>query len=134
MAFAHGKNTVFKIDNSVGALTDISAYLTDVDLPQSAKTAETTTFGALADTFVAGTKNATISVSGNFDATADAVLAAILGLIGSFEYGPTGSTAGMIKYTGECLCTAYSIKGAVGGLVQATASFQVSGAVTRATY
>ncbi len=132
--FGHGKNTLFKIDDSGGTLRDISPYLTDVDFPQSVKTAETTTFGASADTFVAGTKNATISISGLFDPTVDGYLAGILGMTGTFEYGPQGSTTTNIKYTGECICTAYNVKGAVGGAVQATASFQVTGAITRGTY
>ncbi len=134
MSFAHGKATVFKIDNAADSLTDISAYLTDVDFPRSVKSAETTTFGAASDTFIAGTKGATFSISGLFDATADAVLDGILGLIGDFEYGPTGSTAGMVKYTGDALCTGYSIKGAIGGAIQATATFQCTGDITRGTY
>jgi hypothetical protein len=45
MAFSHGKNTVFKIDDSIGTLRDISTYLEDVDFPQPVETSETTTFG-----------------------------------------------------------------------------------------
>lgn len=136
--FGHGKNSVFKIDNAAGSLTDISAYLTDVDMPQSIKTAETTTFGAAAETFIAGIKGGTISITGQFDPAVDAILAGILGGItgggtASFEYDPVGVVTPNPKYTGECLETAYNTKGAIGGAVTFTASFQISGAITRGT-
>ena len=38
MAFGHGKNARFLIDNSTGGLTDISTGMTDVDFPQTADT------------------------------------------------------------------------------------------------
>jgi len=76
--FRHGKSTVFKVDNSGGTLTDISNTLTDVSFPQSVDTAETSTFGSSAKSYVVGLTDATISVSGNFDATVDAHLAGIL--------------------------------------------------------
>ena len=33
MAFVHGKNSVFKLDNASGSLTDISAFVNNVDFP-----------------------------------------------------------------------------------------------------
>lgn len=134
MAFVHGKTAVFKIDNSSGTLTDISAYCDSVDLPLTADTAETSTFGSTAKSYIAGLKDSTLSVSGIWDATADATLAAIVGLTGTFEYGPAGSTAGLIKYTGECICTSYSTSAPVGDKVTFSAEFQVTGAVTRTTF
>jgi len=134
--FRHGKSTVFKVDNNAGTLTDISNTLTDVSFPQSVDTAETSTFGSSAKSYVVGLTDSTLSVSGNFDATVDAHLAAIVGKADSvsFEYGPEGSTAGMVKYTGEALLTSYEKSGAVGDVVSYSAEFQVTGAVTRGTY
>lgn len=136
MAFVHGKNSVFKVDDSGGVLRDISAFCEDVDFPQPVDTAEVSTFGVTSKTFVAGLKAATINVSGSFDATVDAYLAGILGNVNTstFEYGPEGSTSGKIKYTGECWCTNYSVKSGIGGAVKFSASFQVTGNVTRTTY
>lgn len=134
MAFVHGKTAVFKIDNSGGSLTDISAYCDSVDFPLTADTAEVTTFGDSSKEYVAGLKDATISISGSWDATADGVLAAIVGVAGSFEYGPAGSTVSNIKYTGECICTGYTVNAPVGDKVSFSAEFQVTGAVTRGTY
>jgi hypothetical protein len=134
--FRHGKSTVFKVDNAAGSLTDISNTLTDVGFPQSVDTAETSTFGSSAKSYVVGLTDSTLSVSGNFDATVDAHLAAILGQSASvsFEYGPEGSTAGYVKYTGEALLTSYEKSGAIGDVVSYSAEFQVTGAITRGTY
>jgi len=134
--FRHGKSTVFKVDNNAGTLTDISNTLTDVSFPQSVDTAETSAFGASAKSYVVGLTDSTLSVSGNFDATVDAHLAAIVGKADSvsFEYGPEGSTAGFVKYTGEALLTSYEKSGAIGDVVTYSAEFQVTGAITRGAY
>jgi hypothetical protein len=134
--FRHGKSTVFKVDNSGGSLTDISNTLTDVGFPQSVDTAETSTFGSSAKSYVVGLTDSTLSISGNFDATVDAHLAAVLGQAAtlSFEYGPEGSTVGFVKYTGEAILTSYEKSGAIGDVVSYSAEFQVSGAITRGVY
>lgn len=138
MAFVHGKTAVFKIDDSGGTLRDISAYLNDVGFPRNIDTAETTTFGVSGSskTYIVGLNDATISISGLFDATADGYLAGVLGQSAtlSFEYGPAGSTGGNIKYSGECIMTSYEVSAAVGDAVQATAQFQVTGSITRGTW
>ena len=134
MAFVHGKTAVFKIDNSGGSLTDISAYCDNVDFPLTADTAEVTTFGDSSKEYIAGLKDATISISGSWDATSDAVLAGIIGVAGTFEYGPAGSTGGLVKFTGEAICTGYTVTAPVGDKVSFSAEFQVTGAVTRTTF
>ena len=134
--FRHGKSTVFKVDNAAGTLTDISNTLTDVSFPQTVETAETTSFGSSAKTYIVGLTDSTISVSGNWDATVDAHLAAILGQAAtvSFEYGPEGSTSTYIKYSGEAIVTSYEKSGAIGDVVSYSAELQVTGAVTRGTW
>jgi len=134
--FRHGKSTSFKVDNAAGTLTNISDTLTDVSFPQTIETAETTSFGSSAKTYIVGLSDSTVSVSGNFDATVDAHLAGVLGQAAtlSFEYGPEGTTNGLVKYTGECIMTSYEKSGAVGDVVTYSAEFQVTGAVTRGTF
>ena len=134
--FRHGKSTSLKVDNSGGSLTDISDTLTDVSFPETIETAETTSFGSNSKTYIVGLKDATISISGNFDATVDAHLAGIAGQSAtvSFEYGPEGTTSTFVKYTGEAILTSYEKSGAVGDVVTYSAEFQVTGAVTRGTY
>lgn len=135
-SFKHGKNTVFKLDNSGGSLTDISNVLNNVGFPRETEILETTSFGSGYRTYVVGFQNATISIEGSWDATVDAHLSGVLGQDAtlSFEYGPEGSTAGSIKYTGEAYLTSYETSGAVGEIVSFSAELQVSGAVTRGTY
>lgn len=134
--FRHGKNSVFKVDNSGGTLTNISDVLNNVSMPREVETVETTSFGSSYRSYVVGFQNATISIEGTWDATVDAHLAGILGQDAtvSFEYGPEGSTAGYVKYTGEAYMTSYETSGAVGEVVTFSAELQVSGAITRGSY
>lgn len=136
MPFVHGKSTDFRIDNSGGTLTDISAYCDNVDFPQTVETAETTTFGDSSKDYIVGLRDSTISIGGKWDSVLDGVLAPVLGQTAtiSFQYGPAGSTVTNVKYTGECFCTSYQVTGAVGDVVTFSAEFQVTGGVTRGTY
>jgi len=136
MAFVHGKDSVFKLDNSSGTLTDISSYVNNVDFPETADVAETTTLGADNKTYIAGLKDATISLGGVWDATADAILGAVIGQSStlSFEYSPEGTASGKIKYEGESILTNYAISSPVGDVVAFSADLQVTGAVTRGTH
>jgi len=63
--FRHGKSTVFKVDNSGGTLTDISNTLTDVGFPQTVDTAETSTFGSSAKSYVVGLTDSSLSIFNN---------------------------------------------------------------------
>jgi len=136
MAFTHGKDSVFKLDNASGSLTDISTYVNNVDFPESADVSETTTLGADNKTYIAGLKDATISLAGLWDATADAIFGAVVGQSAtlSYEYSPEGTASGKVKYTGEAILTSYSISSPVGDAVGYSADLQVSGAVTRGTH
>ena len=136
MAFTHGKDSVFKLDNASGSLTDISTYVNNVDFPETADASETTTLGADNKTYIAGLKDATISLSGLWDATADAIFGAVVGQSAtlSYEYSPEGTASGKVKYTGEAILTSYAISSPVGDAVGYSADLQVSGAVTRGTH
>ena len=136
MAFVHGKDSVFKLDNSGGSLTDISSYVNNVDFPETADVAETSVLGASNKTYIVGLKDATIGLTGFFDATADAIFGAVIGQSAtlSFEYSPEGTGSGAVKYTGECILTNYALSSPVGDVVAYSADLQVSGAVTRGTH
>ena len=136
MAFVHGKNSVFKLDNASGSLTDISAFVNNVVFPETADVAETSVLGASNKTYLAGLKDANISLAGFFDATADAIFGAVIGQSAtlSFEYSPEGTASGKIKYTGECILTNYALSSPVGDAVAYSCDLQVSGAVTRGTH
>lgn len=141
MAFVHGKKSLFKIDNSAGTLTDISAYLDEVGLPRSIETAETTTFGNDAKTYITGLTDATVSLSGKFDAaSASAVDQVLTGILGSastvswaYRVNSASTSATNPEYQGEGILTSYEITGSVGDAVTFSAELQCSGAITRAT-
>lgn len=136
MAFVHGKDSVFKLDNSGGSLTDISSYVNNVDFPETSDVSETTTLGADNKTYIAGLKDSTISLSGLWDSTADAIFGAVVGQSAtlSFEYSPEGTTGGNVRYTGEAILTSYAISSPVGDVVGYSADMQVSGAITRGSH
>jgi hypothetical protein len=136
MAFVHGKDSVIKIDNASGTLTDISSYVNNVDFPITADVAETTVMGDDNKTYIVGLKDATLSITGLWDSTIDGILGQIVGQSAtvSFELSPEGTTAGNVKYTGEAICTEYSQNPPVGDVVSYSSSFQVTGAVTRGTH
>ena len=134
--FRHGKNSQFTIADSGATVRDISTSLNSVTLPRSIETLETTSFGSSSKSYVVGFADSTISVEGSFDATFDGYLAGLVGheTASAFVYGPEGTTAGMVKYTGTCFLTSYEVSGGVGDIVSFSAEFQVTGAVTRTTY
>lgn len=140
MAFVHGKGGVFKIDNAAGTLQTLTAYLESWGIDQSVETAETTTMGAEAKTYLSGRSDGTVTVSGLYDSTAstgpDVTLAGLVGLetTSTFELGPEGGTTGKIKYTGECFLTGYSITVDASDVSKFTADFQVTGAITKSTF
>lgn len=129
MAFVHGKDSYFKV-----ASTDLSAYLNSISVSRSADTAETTTFSSGTKTFIAGLKDATITLSGMFDATVYSTIAGWLGTSQTWEYGPAGNANGRVKVSGSGIVTAVEMASAVGEAVTANISIQVSGAVTDGTF
>lgn len=132
--FVHGKSTHFEIDDTGGTSRDISDTLTSVDFPETIETAETTAFGATSKSYIVGLRDATLSVSGIFDATVDGYFIGTEPASRTFIYGPAGNTSGNVKYTAECILTSYSLSNPVGDVVTFSADFQVTGNVTRTTF
>lgn len=135
MGFGTGTQTVFKLDDAGGTLTDISFALNKVDYPETAGAPPSTTFGARAEDVLDGAPtDGTISTTGVFDDAADAVQWAALSRQRSYEYGPFGSGTGNYKVTGECIGTGYTITGNVDGTITTTATYQLTGVQTPSTY
>lgn len=136
--FRHGKSTVLKLGTAgtPGTVVDRSDGLDNVTFPREVDTAETSTFGSTAKTYVVGLTNATMSFTGKFDATYDAAFSGIVGLDTpvSFEYGPEGSVTGRVKYSGTLILTSYETSGAIGDVVGVSAQAQITGPVTRSSY
>lgn len=141
MAFIHGKKSVFKIDNSAGTLTDISAFCEEVSLSRDIETAEVTTFGNDAKAYITGLTDGTVSISGKFDAASasaiDQVLSGILGAASTVSWAYRVNSASTSstnpEYQGEGILTSYEVSGSVGDAVTFSAELQCTGAITRAT-
>jgi predicted secreted protein len=133
--FVHGKSTDFALADTGAVSRNLSNTLTSVDFPETIDTAETTAFGATAKSYIVGLKDATISLSGIWDATVDSYfMGGTEPASRAFIYGPAGSTVSNVKYTGSAILTSYSISNPVGDVVTYSADLQVTGAVTRTTY
>jgi len=123
MAFVHGKETKVYINEN-----DLSTYLNTADPTRTVDVGETTTFGSSNKTYIAGEKDATVSFSGFFDATADNI---IQGLVG------TNDKVALISYDGvdandKCMfgkgvTTNYGVSSPVGDVVAVTFDLQASG-------
>jgi predicted secreted protein len=134
--FVHGKNAQFTLGT-----TNLSDTLNEISLPREIETAETTTFGTQDKTYITGLSDATVSLSGMFDATADGAINTIIANLksgsvasASFAYGPAGSAGGKPRFTGNALITSYEVSSPVGDVVTYSLELQVTGAVTGDTF
>lgn len=136
MAFKHGKKAVFKLDNAAGALQDLTAFITRVGYPRTVDVAEVSNLGDNDKEYVVGLRDARITLEGKVDPTLDAHMAAILGQDATvtYEYGPEGGTAGLIRYTAEAILVSYEPGSGLDDASTWTAELQSSGAVTRNTF
>ena len=126
MPFVHGKGSAVLVDEF-----DLSAFLNSVDAAATADTAEVTTFGNSAKSYIAGTKDATISLGGFFDGAAsavDEVLQAALGGSALISVCPAGvATIGNRCSLADCITTSYTVTAAVADAVTVAAEAQVTG-------
>lgn len=137
MAFVHGKNAVFSLDNAGGTLQNLSAYADNVSgLPGSNGLSPVTVFGNGGEKSIPGLENITFSASGSFDPALIATLGSLRGAdaTATFEYGPAGSGTGMPKFSGECWLTEFAVDATVADKVTWSATFQVDGVVTVGAY
>jgi hypothetical protein len=134
----HSRKYVVKIgtQGAPSVVTDRSNNFKTLDFDEAVDMAESTAFQDTDKTFEVGFKDNKFSGGGNWTAALDGHLGALLGFATpvAFELGPQGSATGNVKYTGNCYCTSFKKSGAQNALVSFTADFQISGAVTRATY
>lgn len=126
MPFQHGKSA-----SVLFASTDLSAYLNSWDATLTADTAEVTCFGAGAKAYIAGGKDATVSLSGFFDGSAaavDEVLAAAIGGTRVITLAEAGVGAiGNRALVGQAIHTSYQVTAPVADAVTISAEAQVTG-------
>ena len=132
-------NSEYKQDDNGGNLRNLSLYIDSIDpLGKEVQALDITSFADAAEKVIAGIETSQEwTISGHFDDTAttgpDAVLALLVGTLGSFEWYPVGTAAGRRKFSGECLCLAYKPRSEVKGRVEFEAHFKMDGASTVGT-
>lgn len=129
MAFIHGKSAAVLFQ-----ATDLSAFLNSWDTTLTADTAEVTCFGSGSKAYVAGGKDATISLSGFFDGAAsavDEVLAAAIAGTKVITLAEAGvGTIGNRALVGQAIHTSYQVSAPVGDAVTISAEAQVTGGMS----
>lgn len=141
MAFVHGKDAVFSLDDSGGTLRAIKIYLNQVSgLPGARALSEVTAFGDQGTKSIPSLANVQFSIAGHYEATAVTGVSTVLNGLRtttattSFEYGPAGSTTGALKVSGECWMTELTYDTTVSDRVPIAGSFQVDGVPTLGAY
>ena len=129
-----GQDGIFQIDNASGALTNLSAECNQIDRSFDVALHDVTTFGDDWRNFIAGLRNATVTVNLFSNNTTDAHFFGILGRTVSVLIGPYGSTSGNTQLTFEALVQSWSGGTPVDGVDTGNVSLQVTGAVTSGTY
>jgi len=104
-----GIGASFKIDSSLGVLTDVSTYLDGISGSSQPDELDGTTFqpnvAAPVKNIIAGLRTRGYSLTGKHSAAALTFFAAIEGLNDlHYEYGPEGTTVGLPKISGLCNC------------------------------
>ena len=132
MAFSHGSLATLEIDPDRGsAYTDVSEYLNEAGLEVDIDTAETTTLGNTAKTYIPGLEDGTFELSGLYEPTIDALLDSCKRVIVTFRYRPAGAGTGLPEFTGEAVLSSYGIETTVEDAATIEAEFQVTDAITR---
>lgn len=141
MAFKPGTVTWIGLDNAAGAVQNVSAYGDNFTWPQPTEMLDVTTFGTSSKGFIPGLADgAQVTLAGPADAALATQLASMKGtmLAGgstfSLLYGPLGSVSGLPKVSAETLVASFEYSAGVGGRVEFSATLQVTGAVTNATW
>lgn len=124
----HGKDTKVLLGKY-----DLSAYLNEATPSMSIETAETSTFGTSAKTYITGQNDGTVSFSGLFDGDANAISAIFEDIINN-DLTPAftlaydgGLTAGRSCTLGTGKQTSYEISAPVSDVVSLNGEFQVTG-------
>lgn len=121
--FRHGKNTAVLVNEF-----DFSEYFNEATASLSVETAETTTFGNAAKTYIVGQKDATASLSGLFEGSATGTDAAFATAIGTNNTLVTigvedaiGARRAMVM---KSINTSYEISSPVADVVSMSAELQ----------
>lgn len=124
-------------DGVGGGGDNITDWLYEIGFPRSADEVEVTTFGPEEyKAFISGFKDATINLSGRWDAIIDGRMSGILGLDGGvgFVFGPEGNAVGKVRYSGSVVCTSFEMSPSVGDVQNWTSTLRIRTAPTRGAF
>lgn len=130
----------FGLDSAAGSIVNLQQYLDDVSNSQSVDTYDVTTLGTAAKSYIVGLSDGQLSIAGPYAAGLHSHIGSLLAAQAagtashSFLYGPGGSVSGEAKISGECIVIGYEPSSSVGSRSAWTASLQVTGAITNATW
>ena len=138
MAILTGNNGVVKLDSSVGGSVATIASVRNFSIELTRDTIETTTMGVDVRTYLTGLSSWSGSADIYFDPAAStgtiathAVLNPTSGTVGLGTLSVElylADTAG--KFAGEVIITGFTVNASMDGMVEASISFQGSGACT----
>lgn len=140
MAQVHSKNSIVKLDNAAGSLTDITCFVTEVSgVDVVIDTVDTTTLCSTGQTNVPGIQQSSkVTLTGAFDTdtNADTLFRTLAvtnlgtltdGSTVSFQFSPAGEDTGNPHYDVETWVTRYSPSAKVGDRVSFTLELTTNG-------
>ena len=133
MATATGTGGVFKLQltgQSVAQVGEVRSFSID----GSADTIEDSVIGDTARSYKAGLETHTVSLECYWDQADAQQLVLDNRASVDFEISPSGTASGSKKYTGTGIVTSKTINASFDGMVEASFSIQVSGAVTEGAH
>jgi hypothetical protein len=137
MASTNAKSSVFQFNDCGGTLRTLYCDLNSIDYKRSRAIAKFETFCAIEKS--PGNVDVGITVGGEWVGTTNEIDAVMHGLVycqvpQGYKYGPAGSGAGAVMYSGTSYCTDYSISAKTGGIVEVSATFEGVGDDVRSTW
>lgn len=127
-----GKTKVYIVD-SAGTERDVSDVITQASVPKSSDAAETTTFNDEAQKRIGTLLDASVSLSGPRDATAEGYFDGLIGASSRVRIFPEGSAEGKAYTDGTAVWTSLDTSAEVAGVPQFSFEGQGSGKFTRRT-
>ena len=135
-SFRPGKNAYFSLTSATGGTINYSSGLDDASLDRVANALKVTTFGDSDNVYIAGLRDATLSLSGSFASTYEEKLSALLGhsTTPQWVYGPESTSNTRRKLSGGAILTSFNIGSPVDDKVSMSFDLQCSGAITSTTF
>ena len=131
MAFGHGSAAYLKIGD-----TDISEYTESADVGFDVDSDDIKVFSATWVQRVFGIISATLNAACAYDPTLDGVVWTAMtgGADVAWEFGPQGSTQGVVKYSGDMRISANRIAAPTSGKVTQTITCLPTGTITKGVF